>query len=128
MPLSAAAIAALHAACFPRPWAEEEFARLLSQPGVFVRGDERGFILCRIAADECEVLTFAVAPEHQRKGIGKALLAEVMQCDAKKMFLEVGEGNAAALALYRAAGFTEISRRKAYYHNGEAALILAREL
>ena len=122
----AALLAALHAAAFPRPWKEEEFARLLAQPGVWaLAAGSEGFILLRRAADEAEILTLAVAPDARRRGRGRALV-EATQGEYA-LFLEVAEGNAAAIGLYRACGFREISRRKAYYANGENALVMRRE-
>lgn len=126
-------LAALHALCFPQGWKAEEFADLLAQPGMwghilFLQGEAAGFILLRSAADECEILTFCVAPTHRRGGWGKTLLAEaVTQARARQartMFLEVAENNTAALALYRNGGFTDMGIRKNYYAEGENALTL----
>ncbi|RYJ01809.1 MAG: ribosomal-protein-alanine acetyltransferase, partial [Acetobacteraceae bacterium] len=36
--------------------------------------------------------------------------------------------NAAALALYRAAGFEEVGRRRRYYADGDDALVMRRVL
>jgi ribosomal-protein-alanine N-acetyltransferase len=44
------------------------------------------------------------------------------------MFLEVSERNAAARALYAAAGFAEVGRRRRYYADGADALVLRRDL
>ncbi|MCU0578714.1 MAG: GNAT family N-acetyltransferase, partial [Desulfobacterota bacterium] len=56
-----------------------------------------------------ELFRVAVAPELRRRGIGGALVAEFLrQARGRGMrsaVLEVGAANAAALALYRAAGF-----------------------
>ncbi len=40
------------------------------------------------------------------------------------MFLEVATGNAAALALYRREGFTEVGRRRRYYADLSDAIVL----
>ena len=85
--------------------------------------------------DEAELLTLAVAPSQQRKGLGGLLLREMM-CWARaenlrKIFLEVRVSNAAAIALYRATGFVEIGLRRGYYQNKngrEDALLMACEL
>jgi ribosomal-protein-alanine N-acetyltransferase len=96
----------------------------------------RGFILGRALAGEAEILTLAVAPTHRRRGLGRALLEAAMgvcgTLGAETMFLEVAADNAAAIALYEAAGFAPAGRRKAYYARpGRAAvdaLVLRREL
>lgn len=113
-------LAALHARCFiaPRPWTAAEFASLLSQPGVFLLEEAEGFLLGRVVADEAELLTLAVAPEARRRGTGHALLArfeaEAGSRGARTGFLEVAENNAAARALYAAAGWEEAGRRRGY--------------
>jgi ribosomal-protein-alanine N-acetyltransferase len=131
----AVALAALHAAAFPpgQRWDAAAIAGLLAMPGVFglvVRG--LGFVLARVAADEAEILTLAVAPAARRQGHGGALLAAAMAQAAARgaasMFLDVAADNAAARALYAAAGFAEVGRRRRYYADGADALVLRRDL
>lgn len=93
-------------------------------------------MLSRGAAGEAEVLTLAVDPGHRRRGIGRRLLdrhlATLAAAGVGALFLEVEDGNAAARALYAAAGFTEVGRRESYYRAADgtrpAALILRRRL
>ena len=114
-------LAALHARCFitPRPWCADEFAALLASNGVFLRTTDTGFALGREIAGEAELLTLAVDPDHQRQGNGRALLAAFETGATKRgatvAFLEVASDNAAAFALYHAAGYSESGRRPAYY-------------
>ena len=128
-------MAAIHAAAFPpvERWDALAFASQLGLPGSFGLIDQAGgFILARVAADEAEVLTLAVAPQSRRRGIGRALVAEAMVRGAARgagaMFLEVARSNAAALALYGAAGFEPVGERRRYYPNGEDAMVLRRTL
>lgn len=104
---------------FPAPFTEAEFASLLAAPGVFVLGDATGFALGRVAADEAELLTVAVAPAARRRGRGRhwlrAFEAEAARRGAETGFLEVAEKNAAARALYAAEGWAEVGRRRGYY-------------
>jgi [ribosomal protein S18]-alanine N-acetyltransferase len=62
----APAMAAAHGAAFEASWREDEFEDLLEGEGIygFLATDDEplGVILCRIAADEVEVLTLGVAP------------------------------------------------------------------
>ena len=78
------------------------------------------FALCRLAADEVELLLCATSPAWRRQGLGMELLSRVMeQCKqrgAGKLFLEVRASNVNALTLYRKAGFREDGRRPGYYH------------
>jgi ribosomal-protein-alanine N-acetyltransferase len=118
----------IHAACFPdRPWKAEEFESLMEQKGVFwgVDQEKRGFILARKAATEAEIITVAVDPAHQRKGIGTELVVNVMHAcpmlEARHLFLEVAADNEAASNLYERLGFIEVGRRAGYYARGEEA-------
>lgn len=131
-------LAALHAAAFSatRAWSADEFASLLKHPGTFSVGDTRSFALVRTVLDEAELLTIATAPDMRRQGLARAtLLAGEMQAKdqgATRIFLEVAEDNAPAIALYTSAGYSQIGRRPGYYvpKNGApvAALVLHKSL
>ncbi len=134
-PADAPALAALHAAAFPsaEAWGPDALRLMLEMPGAFgLHAPGQGFALARVAADEAEVLTLAVAPALRRRGLGGALLATAMAGavarGAAAMFLEVSAGNAAARALYAGAGFIEVGRRRRYYPDGADALVLRRGL
>jgi ribosomal-protein-alanine N-acetyltransferase len=126
--MTPAALARLHAACFttPRPWGEAEFAELLTTSGAFLLTRPGGFLLGRVIADEAELLTLAVDPDHRRAGIARALVgafhADVKARAARTAFLEVAEDNTVARALYLATGWIESGRRKAYYHCPDGTL------
>ena len=47
---------------------------------------------------------------------------------AETLFLEVAHTNTAARNLYAKAGLTETGRRKAYYNNGDDAIVMSRGL
>jgi ribosomal-protein-alanine N-acetyltransferase len=117
-----AALAAIHAQCFAdEVWDEAAIGGLLATPGCFALVDEdlSGFILVRVAAEECELLTLAVAPATRRRGLGGALVST--SCDhaaklgAAAMFLEVNSRNIPAIALYKRLGFIQVGLRQAYY-------------
>lgn len=126
-----AALAQAHAAAFAQGWSAEDFADLLQGSGVFgfIARDDRaqGLVLCRIAADEMEVLTLGVALEARRRGLAKALMAAALgaarQAGAAACFLEVAVDNQAAIGLYRSLGFHQAGVRRGYYGRGEGALI-----
>ena len=136
----AAVLAAIHAEAFAPPecWGPDAIALMLQAQGGFgvlalsgppAFGEEPlGFVLGRAVAGEAEVLTIAVRPAAWRTGVGRALLAALQQAaqarGASALFLEVAEGNAPALALYRAAGAEPAGRRRRYYADGADALVL----
>ena len=131
----AAALAAIHADCFPprEAWGEDAISLQLSLPGAFGLIDSRGgMLLGRVAADQAEVLTLAVAPAARRQGIATDLLRAAKEhagtCGARVMFLEVATGNVAALALYQRERLIEVGRRRRYYADGSDALVLRADL
>ncbi len=133
-PVYAAVLAAIHAAAFPDdPWGAGAFQTQLEMHGVVGLLDERGgLLLMRVTVDEAEILTIGVLPRLRQQGIGRGLLeaalARASTLGALSMFLEVDVGNAAARALYAAAGFQEVGRRRRYYANGADALVLRVDL
>ena len=113
-----------------RVWTRQDMAEILASPGaagwVLLSAEAAiGFALCRVAADEAELLTIAVHPEERRRGAGRALLMAVVDhartAGARSLFLEVGADNPAALVLYGKAGLKAVGHRKAYYRRGEGA-------
>lgn len=135
--MTAADMARIHAAAFAggRAWSEAEIAGLLTSGGVAAIPGEDGFALVRVIPPEAELLTIAVEPARQGRGIGAAILTAALdhaaRAGATTLFLEVDAGNAAARALYAGAGFARIGRRKAYYRHPDGtrsdALILSRD-
>ena len=124
--------AAIHAESFvplgERAWTRQDIAALVAAPGVtglLLRVDDRdaGFALSRVAADEAELLTIAVRPVHRRLGIGRRLLAAVIdhvrEGGARTLFLEVGVDNPAARSLYKGQGFSAVGERRGYYQRGQ---------
>jgi [ribosomal protein S18]-alanine N-acetyltransferase len=138
-PRDAAAIARLHAASFHRGWSDGEIEGMLRDRAVLahraVSGRSLcGFILSRVVVGEAEILSVAVASARRGKGLARRLLdlhlRRLAGLGVRTVFLEVDEGNAPALRLYRRAGFSEVGRRAGYYQDnrGAAALILRRDL
>lgn len=122
------------------PWTRGNFVDALDS-GYLCRVDEtensgiRGYAILMPAMDEAELLTIGVAAAQQRKGLGRAMLAEMLDMararNMRRVFLEVRPSNIAAIALYRSAGFREIGVRRGYYQNAngsEDALVMACEL
>ena len=70
---------------------------------------------------EAEIHNIVVSPEYRGKGLSKLLMDRMIlaakESGAEKIFLEVREGNAVAIGLYKRYGFTENGRRRAYYKN-----------
>jgi ribosomal-protein-alanine N-acetyltransferase len=95
-----------------------------------------GFALVRTARTKegtvAYLETLEVAAEHRRKGVGAELLRRSADSARQKracaLWLHVAEDNFAAQALYRAHGFYEQGRERAYYGRGRDAIVLALDL
>lgn len=73
------------------------------------------------------IITLGVAPEHQRKGLGRWLLHEAEQrLGRPEMRLTVRASNAPAITLYKRAGYAVVERKPGYYRNGETGLVMER--
>ena len=68
-----------------------------------------------------------MAPACRNAGLGRALLDAAVKglrdAGAKRLFLEVEQGNDAALKLYRSLGAVPVSTRERYYEHGADAAI-----
>jgi len=79
--------------------------------------------------DEIHIATIATHPDFRKQGIGEKLLLHTLQSakaeGAVSSFLEVREGNDAAIMMYRKLGYVESGRRAGYYKdNGEDAILM----
>ena len=133
VPADAALLAILEAETMPQAWDEAFFLKVLAEPGMITliaeaHGAAVGFVLCRLAADEAEILAIGVLAAYRRNGLGRRLLREAAaraaEGGATRMFLEVAENNPAARKLYEAQGFHEAGLRKHYYGPGGDAILL----
>ncbi len=106
-------------------WSEQQFLEACggSCEGwvAVAEGRVEGFLYARVAADEAEILNLGVAAAIRRRKVGARLLDEAIRFararEAKRIFLEVRESNAAAIAFYKWAGFAASGRRMSYYSN-----------
>jgi ribosomal-protein-alanine N-acetyltransferase len=119
---------------FNDPWPKKSFKTEIKQknisfPFVVEETDEIvGYIICWYYMNELHIGNIAVVPQKQRQGIGKYMLRKVFEnfFDYNNAFLEVRESNEKAINLYMTFGFETIHRRKAYYPNGEDALVMVK--
>lgn len=121
------------------PWTRGHFADSLHGGHLcFVdesEGELRGYVILMPTVDEAEILTIGVAAAQQRKGLGRAMLLEMLDVARGKnfhrVFLEVRSSNVAAIALYHGAGFSDVGLRRGYYRDAagsEDAIVMACEL
>lgn len=79
-------------------------------------GPVLGYAGLAVGPDVAEVQTIGVHPAVQHRGIGRALLDDLIEAaGALPILLDVRTDNAAAIGLYRSSGFSRIGRRRHYY-------------
>jgi ribosomal-protein-alanine N-acetyltransferase len=137
----APALARIHGASFHRGWGESEFESMLTERNTLAHRLRMGrkivgFSVSRMAADEAEILSIALAESHRGRGLSHNLLlthlGHLAGRGVRTVFLEVEENNPPARRLYERAGFAVIGRRERYYRQdgGEPlnALLMRRDL
>ena len=93
-------------------------------------GELQGYALDMLVMDEAHLLNISVAKPWQGQGLGRMLLAHMIdvsrQHQAANLFLEVRASNRNAIALYEAMGFCEMGIRRNYYpaHQGREDAVL----
>nr|WP_241429373.1 ribosomal protein S18-alanine N-acetyltransferase [Agrococcus sp. ARC_14] len=106
-------------------WERETMrAELASEWGRYIvaedaEGSSLGYAGLRAVGVEGDVQTIAVRADARGRGIGRALLAELLEEASRRgvreLFLEVRADNPTARALYASVGFAEIGVRPRYY-------------
>jgi len=137
----AEAIFEIEALSIKRPWTLSLIRHdLESNPNALYFAAEKdgrlaGFIGIHDIVGEINITNIAVHPDFRRQGIAdllmESLLAEIKDRiengdEIVGITLEVRKSNAPAIALYNKYGFKEEGIRKAYYSDGEDAIIMWR--
>ena len=119
--------------CFSTPWSRKSFAESLSHtPWHFFVAVYNGKIVgyggVYLILDEGQISNIATLPAFRGKGIGRAVLEEIIKlCRAEgceKITLELRESNSVARALYESCGFTQVGKRPNFYSNPQETAIL----
>lgn len=121
-------------------WTEAHWLELIRSNAIVLVAEDEGVLVgCAVATvlevpgeTTAELETIVVAAEQRGRGLGKALLAELIfatgRRGAEKMLLEVRAGNARALELYARVGFQREGVRPSYYREPvEDAVLMSLE-
>lgn len=127
----------LEAMCFPSPWRREFFESEL-------RGDSRlnfvarragavvGYVFAMWFFDEMHVNKIAVEEGERRKGIAETLMDHCLEFarenEIRTISLEVRQSNRGAQDFYKHLDFEAVYVRPRYYPDGEAAVVMVRQL
>jgi len=92
-----------------------------------------GVVLADVGPFTADLLYVYVTPASRRRGIARALLTRLVHELARRdgieaLLLEVRASNVQAQRLYHELDFVPVGRRKAYYSDGEDALVLRRAI
>ena len=131
----AGAIGALERQCFADPWPEEAVAAYINGENCLMLcaegegGELLGYVGMQHVLDEGYIGNVCTAPQHRRRGVARALLAELEERSRRLglafLTLEARASNAAAIALYEGAGYGRVGTRPGYYqHPAEDAVIM----
>ena len=137
-PFETVLMVSIHASCFARSWDEADMARFIAGPGTLCLiasavgnsgGMPGGLLIARSAAGEAELLTLCVMPTCRGLGLARALMRVAIDAlrtsGVTQLFLEVEDGNRAALRLYSSLGAVRVGRRKGYYEHGADAAMFS---
>jgi ribosomal-protein-alanine acetyltransferase len=125
--------------CFPPQvaYSSEEIAAALADPGVFALVAESqeqvvAFVLVGTRRRLGHIITIDVHAEFRRRGIGEHLMELAEQRlrlrGATRLILEVAVSNEAAIAFYRARGFTVQRLLPRYYRDASDAHLMEKVL
>jgi [ribosomal protein S18]-alanine N-acetyltransferase len=127
----------IEAESFRVPWRREFFASELVEAHRYIRvlarddgGTPRvgGYLFAVSLYEEFHVNKIATDLRLRKQGYGRILiedaLARARAMASTAVTLEVRVSNAAARQFYRSYGFREAYKRRAYYQDGEDALVL----
>ena len=134
-------IAVIESRLFQRPLDRNDLDLLQARPASrgFVYEDEQGrvvsYALFLNAGASADIISVGTDPAAQRQRLASQLLElafqELGNEGVAEVILEVAVDNIAALALYRAAAFAEVARRKGYYRRPSGvvdAIVMRRNL
>jgi ribosomal-protein-alanine N-acetyltransferase len=131
-------VVALDQMSFSLPWPARSFQfELTDNPAsrswvAELDGRVVAMLVAWLIVDEIHIATIATHPDFRKQGIGEKILSYTLKSakdeGAVTSFLEVREGNIAALKMYYKFGYMETGRRIGYYKdNGEDAILMTLE-
>jgi ribosomal-protein-alanine N-acetyltransferase len=117
-------VVALELLVYPFPWSRGNFVDSLAAGytawTITGRGGElAGYCIAMHGVEEMHLLNITIAPPARRCGHARRMLGELVRVcrdeGARRLWLEVRQGNVDALATYLRLGFAHVGVRKDYY-------------
>ncbi len=121
---------------FPSPYDKSIFSHFLtrSSDGFLVAeryGRIIGYMIFTIERNYGLIVSIAVSPDERRRGIGSKLLENALNelvGKVKTVELQVSVKNREGIEFYRKFSFHQREIWRAYYPNGEDAILMSREI
>ena len=119
--------------CFSHPWSKQSLQNELNNDTSLFwvateNNDVIGYIGMSVVIDEGYIFNVAVSETYRKKGVGSALINEIVTYGKKNnlcfITLEVRESNINAQSLYSKFGFIKVGERKNYYSEPKENAIL----
>lgn len=119
--------------CFSHPWSRQSLeSELSNETSLFFAALENnevvGYIGMSVVLDEGYIFNVAVDENFRCRGVGSALVGELITYSKKNNFsfvtLEVRKSNENAVALYSKFGFIKVGERRDYYSNPKEDAVL----
>ena len=111
----------------PTPWSEDSIVNMSPQ-GRYIAAtiDERVVGICSyyLVCDELELVNIAVDESVRKQGVGKAMMEKMLEEDFSVCSLEVAEDNFGAMEFYKTFGFSKVGKRKNFYKNKDAVIMI----
>jgi [ribosomal protein S18]-alanine N-acetyltransferase len=123
--------------CFPSPWRRAFFESEITNDGRYNLVARRdgvvaGYLFAMWFADEMHINKIAVDADLRRQGIALALMQRCLgfaiEHSVTSISLEVRRSNDEAQRFYSFLGFEAEYIRNGYYPDGEAAVVMTKEL
>lgn len=131
-------IAYIEEECFSTPWSKKSISDSISHtPWHFFVAlcDEKivGYGGVYLILDEGQISNIAVLPAFRGRGIGLAILEEIIKCcgseGCDRITLELRRSNSVARALYEKCGFVAVGERPNFYTSPvETAVLMDKKL
>ena len=120
-------------------WSKSQWEKELTDPkriciGVINIETKKLLGVCTawLVIDEIHLTLLAVEPIHQRKGLGKFLISDLIKrsklFQANQIHLEVKATNNPAKAFYKSMDFKIVGNRRNFYKDGSEAILFNKQL
>lgn len=112
------------------PWSEDQIREEIREAislGYFESNHLIAFLFARESDGVLEITNLGTDLQFRRQGTMRRLLKELMNMKSNSaIWLEVHEANQPAIRLYESLNFLEVGRRRNYYKDGAAAVLMKR--